>query len=173
MKPWYVITGAPSSGKTTLIDALSSRGHQTVPEAARTVIDEYLARGRIFYEIRADEEAFQWEVLVRKQDVESTLPSGSLIFFDRGIPDTIAYYKACGLRQRAGLDEAMAASHYRRVFLLDPLDLEPDYARVENLDLAQRIDQELERAYRALGLEILRVPVLAPDERLQLVLDNL
>jgi predicted ATPase len=32
---WHVITGASSSGKTTLIDLLADRGFQTVPEAGR------------------------------------------------------------------------------------------------------------------------------------------
>jgi hypothetical protein len=32
---WHVITGAQSSGKTTLIDQLADEGFRTVPEVAR------------------------------------------------------------------------------------------------------------------------------------------
>jgi predicted AAA+ superfamily ATPase len=31
---WHVITGAPSCGKTTLINLLADKGLQTVPESA-------------------------------------------------------------------------------------------------------------------------------------------
>jgi predicted ATPase len=36
---WHVITGAPSSGKTTLIDQLAAKGFRTVPEGARLYIE--------------------------------------------------------------------------------------------------------------------------------------
>jgi predicted ATPase len=173
MKPWYVITGAPSSGKTTLIDSLSARGYRTIPEAARAVIDEHLGRGRRVAELRADEEAFQWEVLRRKQSVEAGLPASGIIFFDRGIPDTIAYYRAVGLSERAGLTEAMRRSAYSKVFVLDRLPLEADYARVEDPAIAARIDSELERAYRELSMQVVRVPVMPLEERVRLVLRSL
>ena len=35
---WHVITGAPCSGKSTLIDQLANHGFQTVPESARLYI---------------------------------------------------------------------------------------------------------------------------------------
>lgn len=36
----YVLTGGPGTGKTTLLKELAKRGYQTVPEAARLVIQE-------------------------------------------------------------------------------------------------------------------------------------
>ena len=41
---WHVITGAPSSGKTTLIDQLADKGFQTVPEGARQYLEREVAR---------------------------------------------------------------------------------------------------------------------------------
>jgi predicted ATPase len=43
---WHVITGAPCSGKTTLIDQLANQGFQTVPEAARQYFEQEMASGR-------------------------------------------------------------------------------------------------------------------------------
>ena len=56
---WYVLTGAPCSGKTTLIELLQEKGYQTVPELARVYIDEQLANGLTLEELRQDELAFQ------------------------------------------------------------------------------------------------------------------
>lgn len=42
---WHVITGAPCSGKTTLIDLLTDKGFRTVPETARQCFENELARG--------------------------------------------------------------------------------------------------------------------------------
>ena len=43
---WYVITGGPSTGKTTLLEELAKRGYKTIPEVARVVIDEGIAAGK-------------------------------------------------------------------------------------------------------------------------------
>ena len=37
---FFVITGGPGVGKTTLLNALSTNGYKTIPEAARTIIRE-------------------------------------------------------------------------------------------------------------------------------------
>ncbi|MEV4495482.1 AAA family ATPase [Micromonospora arborensis] len=41
----YVLTGAPGAGKTTLIEALSRRGHLVVREAATDIIATRQAEG--------------------------------------------------------------------------------------------------------------------------------
>ena len=42
---WHVITGAPSCGKTTLIDMLADQGFRTVAEAARQFIETEMSAG--------------------------------------------------------------------------------------------------------------------------------
>jgi hypothetical protein len=56
---WHVITGAPCSGKTTLIDLLTDKGFLTVPEMARQYFEKELARGRTLDEILENEAALQ------------------------------------------------------------------------------------------------------------------
>jgi predicted ATPase len=48
----YVLTGAPGSGKTALLAALSQRGHVVVEEAATDVITRQQARGcdQVYFE---------------------------------------------------------------------------------------------------------------------------
>ena len=51
--PWYVLTGGPCSGKTTLIDELKQRGYSVFPEPARIVIASELAQGKTIQDILA------------------------------------------------------------------------------------------------------------------------
>ena len=51
---WYVITGAPSSGKTTLLRELEKAGYRVIHEVARTIIESELAQGRTLKQIRSD-----------------------------------------------------------------------------------------------------------------------
>ena len=90
---WHVITGAPCSGKTTLIMELNRRGHTTVPETARALIEEGFRLGKTIGEIRSDELSFQRQILRAKLSMESSLPTTQTIFFDRGLPDSIAYFQ--------------------------------------------------------------------------------
>ena len=39
---WHVITGAPCSGKTTLIGELADKGFRTVPESGRICVEREL-----------------------------------------------------------------------------------------------------------------------------------
>lgn len=94
---WYVITGGPSSGKTTLIKELSKLGFITCPEAARILIDKGIKNGKSVKEIRGDEAEFQKRVLKMKIEKEKKMPRNKIVFFDRAIPDSIAYYQIFGL----------------------------------------------------------------------------
>ena len=40
---WHVITGAPCSGKTTLIDLVARKGFQTIPEVGREYVEREIA----------------------------------------------------------------------------------------------------------------------------------
>ncbi|PZR52351.1 MAG: hypothetical protein DI537_55685, partial [Stutzerimonas stutzeri] len=60
---WYVITGGPSSGKTTTVNLLRDRGYTTTIEHARHYIDLQRIEGRTVEEVRAKQREFQRGVL--------------------------------------------------------------------------------------------------------------
>ena len=155
---WYVLTGGPSSGKTTLLERLQELGYHTVSEAARVVIDEYRAKGIPVSELRKDERLFQQHVMQVKLETEERTPKGGPVFFDRGIPDSIAYYQVCGLDTQE--IEKVSGSRYRRVFFLEQLPFHYDYARTEDESTARRLSQLLLESYENLGYDIVHVPVL-------------
>jgi predicted ATPase len=169
---WYVITGAPSSGKTTLVKELEKRGYSVVHEVARGVIEAEMAKGRTLEEIRSDKGYFESLVLRTKIDIEARLPRDEVIVFDRAIPDSIAYFEVAGL----DIEEAISKSprnHYRKIFMLDRLPFQKDHVRIEDQEVAARLDQSLEAGYRGLGYEVIRVGAMPVKERLMIVLGEI
>jgi predicted ATPase len=163
---WYVVTGAPSSGKTTLLKALEGRGARTVPEAARVYIDEELARGRTLEGIRSNELAFQREVLRRKVRIESALPPEDVLFLDRGLHDSVAFYRIRGFAEDELSRLRRLPVRYVRAFLMELGQFEADYARSESPAEARELEALLEAAYAEAGIEVVRVPWMSVDERL-------
>ena len=166
---WYVISGAPSSGKTTLVEELERRGYRVVHEVARAIIETGMEQGRTLEEIRSDKESFENLVLNTKMAIEAELPKNEVIFLDRAVPDSIAYFDIAGLNA----EEAVAKSprnRYKKIFLLDGLPYLRDEARIEDQHGAESLDQGLEASYSALGYEVIRIGVMPVKERLRRVI---
>lgn len=169
---WYVVTGGPSSGKTKAIEHLAFLGYPIIPEAARILIDNERSKGRTTEEIRVSETEFQRIVLQMKIDAENRTPADQTTFFERGIPDSIAYYKIC----REDPEPAVTASQKRRykgVFLLEQLPFEKDYARIEDEKTAHELSRLLHDSYSDLGYEVICVPPIKPiDKRVAFILSR-
>lgn len=170
---WRVITGTVSSGKSTLIDLLASRGFQTAPESARLYLDKEVAKGRTVYEIHADGAALQRGMTDMQVGFERGLRATDAVFLDRGVPDFLAWYRVRGLDPNEILAECFH-HRYASVFMLDSLPFQADDQRVEEVaPIAGYLEEWHIRDYCALGYEIVRVPVLPPEERLGFVLERL
>jgi predicted ATPase len=170
---WYVITGGPSSGKTTTVDLLKSRGYKTTIEHARHYIDIQRIAGKTTEEIRANQLVFQRGVLDMQIEQEKVLATEETVFLDRALPDALAYHRFLGLKEDDGLRHAISEASYKKVFILDPLPLVRDYARTEDKDAQQKIHQLLTDVYESLPFPVVHVPVLPPEERVDYILKNL
>lgn len=170
---WYVITGAPHSGKTTLIEMLRDLGYRVVLEAARVYIDEEIEKGKTLEEIRIDELGFQRKVLEMKIENEEKESKEDVIFWDRGIPDSLAYYEMLGFAEDRFLQEVTKKAKYKKVFLLDTLSYEKDYARTESEDQQKLIHDLLKKTYKSCGHELIEIGNVGPKERLRIILESL
>lgn len=173
MNEWYVLTGGPCAGKTTLIEALEAKGYKVMPEAARVHIEAGFAQGKTIEEIRADEVEFQREILRLKVAQEKKLSAEDKIFFDRGMHDSAAYLELHGVKDDPELMAAVAGTGYKKVFLLDIISYEADGVRTETPEQAQEIHKRLGKAYSDAGQLVERVPVLPVEERLEYILQRL
>ena len=169
---WHVITGAACSGKTTLIDLLSDKGFQTVPEIARQFIEREVARGRTLDEIFENGAALEPVVADMQMSIEHGLRATDIVFLDRALPDCLFFYRIFGLNPNELLAECFH-HRYASVLILDLLPFQLDGARIEDDTYTVLLDEALVRDYSALGYRVVRVPVLSPQERLAFVLERL
>ena len=169
---WHVIAGAQSCGKTTLIDLLADHGYQTLTEGGRLYIETELARGQTVDQIWEDVAALQHGIMDTQLSLEGELRATDTAFLDRGLPDCLAWCRVYGLDPNAFLTRCFR-HRYASVFVLDRLPIHGDGLRPEDEDVAVFLDQWIERDYRALGYDVVRVPVMALEERLAFVLKRL
>ena len=173
MKPetnWCVITGGPSSGKTTTVNILRERGYVTTIEHARHYIDTQRVAGRTVEEIRANQLAFQRGILDMQIEEERALDPKAWVFLDRALPDALAYYRFLGLTPDAEYLALIRPRVYRAVFVLDLLPLAADYARTEDRAAQIEIHRLLTEVYTELGYRPHAVPALPPEDRVDFIL---
>jgi predicted ATPase len=169
---WHVITGAPSCGKTTLIDLLADKGFQTVPEGARHYMEREIARGRSIDEIHANAVALQRDIKDMQLRIERGLRAIDFAFLDRAVPDCLAWHRIFRLNPNEILPDCFQ-HRYASVFILDRLPLHLNGLRFKDEAIAGFLDEWHTRDYNTLGYRVVRVPVLTPEERLAFVLDRL
>ncbi len=170
---WYILTGGPCSGKSKTLEYLSSLGYFTFTELARVLVDVEIAKGRKIEEIRKDELNFQKKLLKMKIKLESKVDPKQIIFFDRGIPDSIAYLK----KENLNVDKVIKGSKkrkYKKVFFMEQYQFKGDYARIEDKKTAEIISKLIFETYTNLGYKLVRVPVMRTiEEKGKFILDRL
>lgn len=169
---WQIITGSPSSGKSTTLSGIAFRGYKIIPEAARVFIDEEMSRGKSIEKIRSSELKFQQAVLEIKIKVEKMLNPDELIFFERGIWDSIPFMELAGATA-SEMQAVVSERTYRNVFLLEQVSFEKDYARTENAEKAFLLNELLFRTYSERGYSVIKVPVMPISNRVDFILKNL
>lgn len=170
---WHVITGAPCSGKTTLIQQLADQGYPIIPESARLYIERTMAQGQTSHPIRTDAAALQRGIKDMQLGVEAGLPPESALFLDGAVPGSLAWYRLYGLNPNEILPDCFH-HRYASVFILSPLPFKSDDQRVDEMQsITCYLDEWHTRDYLALGYRVVRVPVLPPEERLAFVLGHL
>jgi predicted ATPase len=170
---WFVVTGAPSSGKTTTVNLLRDRGYRTTIEHARHFIDTQRVSGKTVEEIRRNQAVFQLGVLEMQLEEERALPTDEIVFLDRALPDALAYYRLLQIEPDAKLVEALQRVSYAKIFILDPLPLVKDYARLEDEATQRKIHDLLVDVYQSLGFPVEHVPVLEAAQRVDFILSHL
>lgn len=148
-------------------------GYKTTIELARHYIDLQRMNGRSTEEIRANQRQFQHKVLNLQIDLERRLDPLEQIFFDRALPDEVAYYEYFNLEPDEKLVEYLKTASYKKIFIMDLLPLDSDYARTEDRGAQVNLHNRIVEVYKKRGEPIVFVPVLPVKERVQFVLDHL
>ncbi|MBD3723806.1 MAG: ATP-binding protein [Flavobacterium sp.] len=175
-KKLIVLAGGPSSGKTTLINALVENGHVCYPEISREVIQEAQKQGidQLFLEnpLLFSELLLQGRI---KQYQEALQETCDIVFLDRGIPDVLAYMHYIGDSYPKSFSDACEENRYTKIFLLPPWKeiYVSDAERYESYEQAVLIHEHLEETYRNFGYELITVPKDTVENRVQFVFNEL
>lgn len=173
---FYIISGGPGSGKTSLIDALAKKGIPCMPEAGRAIIQDQIAIGGYALPWH-DKTAFAelmlcWEMRSYREARQLQGP----VLFDRGIPDVMGYLLLSQLPVPSHIEKAAHLFKYQhRVFMAPPWEdiFIQDEERKQTFGEAQATYHSLINVYSKLGYTLLSLPLGTIEERVQFVLNNI
>lgn len=165
---FFVVTGGPGSGKSSLIDRLAMRGMEIMPEAGRAIIRH---QGRV------DGPALPWKnpaafaEMMLGWDLRSyheAQEKPGPVIFDRAIPDVMGYLLLCGLPIPDHLHRAAELCRYNcRVFIAPhwPDIYRQDAERHQSPEEASATCDIMSHIYEALGYELVPLPLASVEER--------
>lgn len=173
---FFVLTGGPGAGKTTLIAALRARGFATTEEAGRGVIRQETGEGGAALPWLDREgfatRMFDWELSSYRQAQRQK----GTVFFDRGLPDTIGYLRLEGLDVPTRMEEEAWRLRYNaRVFLAPPWKaiFGPDEERRQSWQVAVRTYETMALTYAEFSYTLIELPCVSVAERTRFILDTL
>ena len=158
---FFVVTGGPGAGKTSLITELARRGFQNIPESGRAIIRDEMARGGDALPW-ADRMAYAERMLERDlRAYEDAQALSGPVIFDRGIPDIMGYLTLCGFPLPPHIAAASRRSRYNcRVFVAPYWEevFTRDAERTQSREEAEKTCAIMRETYRALGYTIVELP---------------
>jgi predicted ATPase len=177
LPPFYVITGGPGSGKTTVLAELALRGHSCIPEDARAVIQEQIVSGGNAVPWL---EASSFADLLMERSIATYRAQAAKnlqapVYFDRGVGDAFTCAGLVGHTLSTHLQEQASACRYRNPIFLAPYwpaIYTTDAERRQTIEEAERTEHAIVHTYKDLGYEIVRLPLVSAAERADFILHH-
>lgn len=169
--PGMIITGGPGSGKSTLLEALKQKGFEVVPEVSRELIREQVA---------LESNCLPWvdlaafaRLCLQKMiaDFRST-SAQAVTFFDRGIPDILAYLKTGGLEIDPLFYQASEQCRYAStVFIAPPWEeiYVNDDERWQTFEESRNLYQSIYEVYIGEGYRVIELPRAPVEQRVEFI----
>lgn len=173
---FYILTGGPGSGKSTVLSLLFSMGYSVVPEVGRKIIQE---------QVSLEGNALPWGDRCRYAELmllHSVLDFGKFVslnmprFFDRGIPDILGYCRFARIPVGKKLESAVRNYRYNPVvFVFPPWETiyTQDPERKQSFQEARDTCYAIREVYEENGYRTVAVPFLSPEKRAVWILNYL
>ncbi len=171
---FYIFTGGPGVGKTTLLNVLAQQGYGCISEVARSIIREQKALGGNAFHT-GDRVAYFNLMLARSiKDFIETEPQ-TIHFFDRGIPDLHSYQSQYFSAVDTALIQSIEQYRYNHhVFLFPPWPsiYHHDEERKLPYDEAVQTYYSVKQSYALCGYQTIEVPPATIEERVHFILSH-
>jgi predicted ATPase len=172
---YYILSGAPGSGKSTILRQLRCKGYNCVDESAREIIAEqrsidgqglYNRDKKLFLELMLSRSIYQY-----KQFNNTDKPH----IFDRGIPDMIGYAKLFEVDMSSSINAAKIYQYNQSILFLPSWQeiYIIDEDRTMSFEAAKIFGDLIRQAYIDLGYKIIDVPLLDIDQRVKFIVEFL
>jgi predicted ATPase len=171
----YIITGGPGSGKSTLIAGLERAGYNCSAEISRKMIKAEVAKNTYCLPW-LDISCFSDKVIAEMTRDWKANKGNAVTFFDRGIPDVMAYLKIAGLQvPESYLSDLFLHPYEKEVFILPPWEniYVNDAERWQSFEEATAIYHAIKETYIDLGHHLIELPREAAELRVEFILMNI
>lgn len=164
----YIITGAPGTGKSSLLEELKNNNYNCYNEVSRIIIKEQQQiNGNLFPWKNLS--GFAEECFIRMKE-QLKKANSDINFYDRAIPDIIAYLEHSNLP--VPLHYFKQNNQYQKYVFYLPLWEEiytNDAQRPEPFSLAQKLDKQLRKTYNKLNFVLVEIPKITVSNRVTFV----
>lgn len=178
-----VITGAPGTGKTAVINALETAGYPCFPEVIRE-FTQTEASQKSAQELKSNPIVFASDSLAfnnkliagrKNQFYNANLNVHPFNFYDRGLPDVLAYMDFFGQAYPSSYMEICKNHKYDQVFIMPPWEdiFHADDGRFESYGEALELHQSLMSHYQYFGYRPIHVPVDSVSKRADYIIEHL
>lgn len=171
---FYIITGGPGVGKTTVIDELQHVGFLTIREEARRIIKEQLSVGgdgvpwkdkALYARLMLDASATTFEEIINTECSEP-------VFFDRGLLDVVCYMDMESIPMSNAVTEITGRCVYNKnVFILPPWQeiYKTDNERKQSWEEAVYTFAKMKETYSKYGYNVIELPRASVSEKRQFI----
>tara|TARA_B100000902_G_scaffold70982_1_gene76552 strand:- start:2202 stop:2726 length:525 start_codon:yes stop_codon:yes gene_type:complete len=169
-----IISGAPSTGKTSIINLLKKLNYECKDEVSREIITQ---------QININGDIVPWKninkfskIILNKRIKQFNNVQTKLCFYDRSIVDIHAYLNVSKHKINTDLISSINEFRYEKIVFYTPIWEQiytNDDGRKENLILSKKIDLELRKSYNEFNYNIIEVPKTNIEERISFILNHI
>lgn len=178
-----VITGAPGTGKTVVVRELESMGfpcfHEIIRDMTADAKNDENSKEAVSNPLAFVDDPFQFNLDLLNGRIQhfqqSEKQKKGTVFFDRGIPDVLAYMDYFQQEYNATFTGACEDYKYDELFIMPPWKeiYVSDDERLETFEEAQELHQCLMSTYKKYGYKPILVPKTTIEERITFILNRL
>ena len=164
----FIVTGAPSTGKSSLINELSNMGYECFNEVSRSIIKKE--------NIEKINKDLNFEMQIFKMRKKQYKLANMLHFYDRSIVDILAYMNISKIKPPKQILDFLKNNKYEQnVFILKPWKeiYKKDNQRFEEFKHAEIINSNLEKVYKNLNYNLIDIPKISIKQRAKFVISKI